>query len=268
MDEAGISSREPVAVVAGIIVHADRQWKRIEGELLALGHKHFPGESSFPVFHAKDLFHGSGHFPRDKWPLKIRLEILHSLLSLPRLNNLPLCYGFWRRDHLWQMIKENKLEDPKHPAAVEAMNAQKVSYWGCALGAEVFMRTEASSNEVAIVVAEDNKDVRRYIDAAHRWLRVGQDHADLMPSMKDLLPITKIIGNVHFSLKEDCPLLQMADACAFVLARYMWGGSHSKELYDAMTGGVALPIAEGSAGHSLVTWQSRFGGFIPLVASE
>ena len=40
LDEAGISNpaHEPFLVVAGILIHGDKQWKLIEGDLVNLVH--------------------------------------------------------------------------------------------------------------------------------------------------------------------------------------------------------------------------------------
>ena len=43
LDEGGISSHEPVAVVAGVIVHADEQLVPLERELERVKRKHIRG---------------------------------------------------------------------------------------------------------------------------------------------------------------------------------------------------------------------------------
>jgi hypothetical protein len=68
MDEAGISSREPIVLVVAIIVDADRRWKRLESRIHEIAAERGVDPEQI-VFHAKDLFHGTGLFPRDKWPV-------------------------------------------------------------------------------------------------------------------------------------------------------------------------------------------------------
>jgi hypothetical protein len=58
--------------------------------------------------------------------------------------------------------------------------------------------------------------------------------------MKDLLPLQNIIDAIHFSTKEESPLLQIVDACAVVLARHISGARLSVPLYDALTRGEGL----------------------------
>jgi hypothetical protein len=69
LDEAGISSKEPTAVVAEIIVHADRQWRHLDGELNAIKRKFSIPERI--LFHAKDLFQGTGKFTQINGPYQL-----------------------------------------------------------------------------------------------------------------------------------------------------------------------------------------------------
>jgi hypothetical protein len=114
MDEAGISSREPIVLVVAIIVDADRRWKRLESRIHEIAAERGVDPEQI-VFHAKDLFHGTGLFPRDKWPLKERLDILRKLVSIPHQFNIPFAYGFFRR---------GQITVPPHAPDVEARKAQ------------------------------------------------------------------------------------------------------------------------------------------------
>jgi hypothetical protein len=69
LDEAGISDGEPILVVAGVIINADRDLAAVEDYLLGLAREYLPDENPYRIaFHAKDIWHGHGLFPRDKWP--------------------------------------------------------------------------------------------------------------------------------------------------------------------------------------------------------
>jgi hypothetical protein len=73
LDEAGIGNpkHEPWVVVAGVAVHADDQWRSLEQYLTTMADDFVPSHQRDGfVFHAKDLFHGSGVFDRAKWPKK------------------------------------------------------------------------------------------------------------------------------------------------------------------------------------------------------
>jgi hypothetical protein len=57
LDESGTSSNEQIAVVAGVIINADLQWKRVEEYIDNLIRLHVPLElrDGF-TFHGTDLF--------------------------------------------------------------------------------------------------------------------------------------------------------------------------------------------------------------------
>jgi hypothetical protein len=107
LDEAGISNpaHEPHVVVAGVIIHADRQWKAVELHLNDMADRYVPGDrrAGF-VFHAKDLFHGSGAFPRNQWSREKRWEILDELIAIPEQLDLAVVPGYVERAALAKKI--------------------------------------------------------------------------------------------------------------------------------------------------------------------
>jgi hypothetical protein len=240
MDEAGISSREPIVLVVAIIVDADRRWKRLESRIHEIAAERGIDPEQI-VFHAKDLFHGTGLFPRDKWPLKERLDILRKLVSIPHQFNIPFAYGFFRR---------GQITVPPHAPDVEARKAQHTAFVSCVLAAEQYMRAEALPREVATIIAEDNPQVRTALKSSYKRLKDRESDFLLMPSINDLLPIQRIVDTIHFSAKDESPLLQIVDACAFVLARHLSGGSHIAPLYDALTDGTNFVAPDGCWGAS------------------
>src|SRR5215207_3983147 len=64
----------------------------------------------------------------------------------------------------------------------------------------------------------------------------------LPPSMHAELPITRIKGPPNFASKDEEVLLQISDACAFVLQRYLKEGSNADRFISAMLGNFAYPI--------------------------
>src|SRR5712692_5642963 len=100
LDEAGISNaaQEPFLVVAGVIVNPDRRWRDLEAHFAKLSRKYFRKHDGPPiVFHAKDIWHGHGLFPRATWPLKKRLKLLGELAEIPALFGLPIVVGYENR---------------------------------------------------------------------------------------------------------------------------------------------------------------------------
>lgn len=91
LDEAGISAHEPVTVVAGIIVHADTEWRLAEqgmNEVLeAVPERYRDGF----IFHATSIW--SDPKLREGWSKDDRLGLLHAMMALPRKLNIPITLG-------------------------------------------------------------------------------------------------------------------------------------------------------------------------------
>src|SRR2546425_410290 len=72
IDDAGISAKEsePFSVVAGVILNADADWKKIQQYLAALKEEYVPKEkrNDFVAFHATEIFSGGKIFKREEYP--------------------------------------------------------------------------------------------------------------------------------------------------------------------------------------------------------
>jgi hypothetical protein len=121
LDESGRSRHEPIIVVAGIIVHGDRVYRKLERRLSEIVARHIAQEdrSGF-VFHAKDIFQGAGYF-KDKrqWPRERRFPILGELANLPKEFWMPVVFGHvdkeeYREHAAQQIMIHSREEDRAH----------------------------------------------------------------------------------------------------------------------------------------------------------
>jgi hypothetical protein len=229
VDESGISVNEPVVVVAGVIINADLQWRAVEKHVSQLIDEYVPEEhrKGF-VFHAKDLFHGSGLiFDRRKYPLERSREALKDLLSIPRKFLLPVVYGY--------LIKRSR--------RLEVGRNQSMAYSLCAVAVEAYMRSNADFTEVAALVAENNTDTRRAVKVMHDILkgkyRQLESAADifslLLEYAPNVLPVRRIVDTVYFAEKNDVFLLQIADACGLIIRYFKERKANVEEFFDALT---------------------------------
>jgi hypothetical protein len=96
VDEAGTSAKEPVSVVAGIIIHADTQYmaveKRLNEVLQLVPHELREGF----VFHAKSVWSDRSY--REVWSFADRLDFLKKVMAIPREMGLAIAVGMVRRD--------------------------------------------------------------------------------------------------------------------------------------------------------------------------
>jgi hypothetical protein len=236
IDESGISTKDKILVVAGVVIDADRQWLTVAEEINKLIVEFVPEDrrTNF-AFHAKDLFHGTGGtvFDRRTYPLERSREALRQLVQIPAKFCLPVVYGFLNKEVRVPDIARKMYETltPREKIANDAGTAFAM----CAVASEAFMKTRAT-NELATMHAEQNTDTQRMIRLAKRSLS-GKSRfnlADLLsPKGRSYMPITKIVDEISFHSKDDAFLLQIADASALILRYIIDGRRNCDDLFKA-----------------------------------
>ncbi|UPJ30297.1 DUF3800 domain-containing protein [Bradyrhizobium sp. CW1] len=241
LDEAGTSAKEPVSVVAGIIVHADQQYVLAEQRLQQLLQMVPPELRGDFVFHAKSVW--GDHSLREAWPFEDRLEYLKRMMAIPRELGLAVTIGIVRRS--WEI--------PSIVAMPKEKFQHLMAFFHCIAKADKYIRDYAGEFEVATVVAEDVDGVKEHMRLVLKALRdpqfteamqLGPEH--LKPTQEELSrgmslqeavhKIERVRDTVHFVSKADGPLLQLADACAFAFRRLFAEQSHGKEFVRAVLG--------------------------------
>jgi len=267
LDEAGISNtaHEPYVVVAGVIVNADKKWKELERHFLALTEELMPDYVPFYgrqlIFHAKDIWHGTGLFDRQKWPLAKRLAILGRLAEVPAQFRLPIVIGYVNRVKYAAYCKERQPETTqKHQDTWTHIE----SFLNAVRRVEKWMQTNAA-DEVAMLIAEDADNVKKYIGALHSSYTdrspekpQGDDEIQAIigpvrrstPSMfwqgPEPFRSQYIVDAVHFAKKESSLLLQIADHCAFFAKRKLMKCQHVSPLYAKIAPQIVFPTVLGS----------------------
>jgi hypothetical protein len=245
LDESGRSRHEPIIVVAGIIVHGDRVYRKLEQRLTEIVVKHIPREDwpGFPredwpgfVFHAKDIFQGAGYFKdKGKWPRERRFPILHDIAKLPTEFWMPVVFGHvnkdeYRKDAAQQIMMHSNENNRAHVIDVaEHMVAAARAEIGIERRMRLFPR-----DEICMLIAEDTDRVKRAVKGAHALLRnpleiVGTEFARVPE-----LPLTKIVDTPHFAEKADSAPLQVADVCAYLVLRRILRRTDSQEFFEVI----------------------------------
>jgi hypothetical protein len=211
-DESGTGKiqYEPKFVLAGVIVHTDKQWKAIENHLVSLMDKYCPlpwGDRPYNYcFHAQELYSGGKIFRRDSYPKERRWEALDELCAIPAKFDLPIVSTYVDRS-----------ETP------DLVNAYRTCYIENAAVVEGYMRLLPDKSEVACVICEDLPEVRWWVQSMQQYqqhhVKDGATH--LHAHIRDRLWLTRIVGQPHFEGKNPHTILQVADVCAFVIAAQM-----------------------------------------------
>jgi len=230
LDESGIGPIEadPYAIMAGVIVTADVQWKALDKYLQDMRADLFPGEQAVS-FHATDIWQGSRHFSgkrfRDKWP---RRMLLLEICQLTQRFDLPVVFGSINRAELNAQRPDLSARDALR-VALAICAAQ------CTACVERYMRNEARA-EVAMVVYENNDTAHAIIREVHNYLRDALTDADFEPGSMhaEYFPLRHVVDTAHFAAKADSGLLQVADAVAYAINRKLKNAEDCDYLFDAI----------------------------------
>lgn len=168
------------------------------------------------VFHAKDIWHGNGKFPINRFSIEERNRILTELAKIPRKFDVPVVVG--------AIDKQTQAKTPNHNALCYAM-----AFSLAVIGVEYFMRKFSKENELASLIVEDTNEMRRHAKWGYDRLR-DPTHWDKGPAIN--LPVQRIVENPLFSPKTDSSILQVADLVAFVSCRRIRGKTDVQFLFD------------------------------------
>ncbi len=191
LDESGTGgiAKEPYFVLAGVIIHADKQWKAVENHLIALMNKYSPIPwGARPLnfcFHGTELYSGGKVFTRHAFPKEQRWEILDQLVAIPAKFDLPVVSAYVERS-----------ENP------DTLTCYRGCYVEVAAIVEAYMRLQPDRNEVASIICEDFPEVRGWVkwvqDYQQRHVRESDLHADerdAMPSCPKTCGGTVLLHN-------------------------------------------------------------------------
>ena len=227
-DEAGIGNpdSEPYTVVAGIMLHVDKQYEALQKYLLDMADDLVASEFKRPakfVFHAKELWHGSGFFPRDEWSLQKRLEILGHLADIPAKFELPIIYSCVKRAELSRKYKKKTIKE-----------SNKICHTTCFLSClsqvERWME-KFHKEEKAFAVVENHNDHKDFLSGIAQLLANPRIRSVIEndPNVS-WAPLTYIVDEPLFVGKSGTSPVQIADVCAFILARALANANHSESL--------------------------------------
>ena len=216
LDESGIGSaaKEPFLVVAGILVDADKQWKMLERYLSDMADEFaLPDDRPDFCFHATQLMNGGGGFG-EKYTKEKRLHFLQALCEIPEKFGFLVVVSVV--DRATAAAKRNRSPADRE----EVTTSLQAASGACASMVDEFMRLHAGPEEVAIIVHEANGEFSKAIRAYHNFLRtpIIDEWAAAQPTAT-LRTLERVVDTAMFAGKTDSSPLQVADACAYILAR-------------------------------------------------
>jgi len=221
LDETGTGDPkvEPFVIIAGVMVKADKKWKTVEERLKKIANEFaLPEERYNFFFHANELFTGGKKEFREKYSLQKRFQALIALCSVPEEFDLPI---FTYAVHRARYAQRRPIGLSANELLTEALMHCSVV---CATQIEQFVREHYDDDEVVTLVYENNSDKNYWIKEYHKLFRSDVIENELKRlKVKRLSRFERIIEAPMFSGKTDSSLLQIADACAYVIGRKLRG---------------------------------------------
>jgi hypothetical protein len=238
LDEAGISNseHEPYLVVAGVIINADQDWRPLQRHLQSIGRRFLPSEHALRlVFHAKDIWHGSGYFDRRHWSRSKREELFAALAEIPRRFHLPIVAGFVQRKPALAYARDRIANVPERDVTM-AVHALAFSR---AVGQiDTWMKLYAPA-EFVMLLAENAGKMQSIIKSVHAGY-VNDGSYD--PNLAPMFTADTVIDTVHFAGKNESALLQIADLCSFTIKRHLMGRADIADCFAMMREQIVAPL--------------------------
>ncbi|NTG36966.1 DUF3800 domain-containing protein [Agrobacterium rhizogenes] len=234
MDESGVTKKDEVMVVVGIMVDADKQAHILEEEIRNVVKPHVrPENLDGYVVHAAHL-NGNKNQPEELRDNKLaRDAILDGMAALPaKLGFYIIASTIW-----WDRFSENQPGMEAHQQRV-AMQATGIALISSAVDGLMHKRF---AEECAWIIAENNHEVKEAALHHHREMKSSQAayYAQMVGSFKG--PFSKLRDGISFANKPDSPALQIADVCAWAIRRYYAvRDDRSKRFYDPLEKNIVI----------------------------
>ncbi len=244
-DEAGVGNPEiePYMVVAGIMLHVDDQLRPLQRYLLDMADDLVGPSLERPLdfaFHAKDLWHGSGFFPRrtderpDGWSLDARMKILGHLADIPAKFKLPIIYSCVKRsDYPPKSIPRGSPPRAAKRAKAEASRkCHLICFVSCLSQTERWMAHRHNDERVQAIV-ELHEDHKGFLLNVAQLLANPRARSTIENDPNISWPaLIHFADDPLFVKKSGSSPTQIADVCAFVLARALAEAEHSGSLLE------------------------------------
>ena len=178
------------------------------------------------VFHAMELWSGGKILKRGEYPQERRWEALKRLCALPSEFGIPVVKGQVHKETYCRIVNEQlsgkELTD----------EAQIAAFTECLTVVEHFMRNEAGAAEVAKIAVEHNSQNYQIFKEQHRSLKSPECLEGMNPAARPLWPLKKIVDGVEACEKADTSLLQIADACAFIIRKVLENHPEAEQYFE------------------------------------
>ena len=165
LDESGIGKKEndPLLVVAGIVVHADKMMKPLKDGLVKVRNKYItPSAHEGFIFHAKELFHGGKILRReDGWSSDKGFAVVNDMIDLLVKQQAPV---------VWRSVERGSISVPPEFAMKPVVAEHMVAFLATLMLVDAWMAKNAPL-EVCSIVVENNEQAKTALKRSQNFYR-------------------------------------------------------------------------------------------------
>jgi hypothetical protein len=225
-DESGSGdvSKEPILVVAAVLINPDSQWDGLEKELNNLVNENVPENrrDSFE-FHAKELF--------ARLERKDSKALLKGMFTTLQKHRLPVYYGAVHRQEMGRT-------SPELSGKALLTLAQAAAFIQCAFQVENAIHS-IRPNEKLLWIA-DNTNLAGSMKMLHHHTQTKTIRWPDLPWAN----LDHIMDTIYFGHSNESRGLQLADACNFVIRSHLIGKKQVEPYYELLRTQIAVsPVA-------------------------
>jgi hypothetical protein len=236
LDESGPSERVPWAVEAGIIVTPDDHHQQIENLMEEARLHHVPKVPQAAPFHASAVWNGNDHYKVYEEERKTTLRAyLKEVAEIPAKLAVPVVAGWINVGPIEALRKFDRFAPKAFYDAAPTYGA----FVTCVLSAEAWLRQQA--DEVAFLIHEDTQQREKDLRDWQRRLRDKAIATGLVAG--GLVPLERIRDELLFTPKDGSRMVQLADACAFLIGRQLVRLQDTAEIFDLISAQIIPPSA-------------------------
>jgi hypothetical protein len=223
-----------------IIADPDKHLEQIEDLMKEARLRHVPTVPQAEPFHATAAWNGNDAYAEYKQDKKTTLRgYLKEVAEIPAKLSLPIVAGW---THVAPIEALRKFDRFGSKAFYDAAPTY-AAFVFCVLAAEAWLRQHAS-DEVAFLIHENTQQRG---DDLRDWQKRFRDKAITEGLAPDsLFPLARIKDELLFTSKSGSRMIQLADACAWLIGRQLARQQDTAEMFESISAQIVPPSVNAS----------------------
>jgi hypothetical protein len=250
VDESGTHAKDPFAVVAGVIVNVDRDYRRITARLAEVKRKYLGADSEHLEFHASEVWHTRKRYKKfaDVWTEDVQADFICEVLAICNEFRVPVAVSWMKKDFAFT----------DEAPAERGKRIHWVVFCRCFVEADKWL-SKTAPDEHASVKAENCDHMHHLLD--DMVARVNVLAKEQPPGSESFIfgrQLTNIVDDIQFLKKGGSPLLQLADAFSWGVRACLVGHPRKAQIWTALAGDVPMSALIRDEAFGAVVLETQF----------